>query len=41
MREHHVETPMRDGKLPQIGGGIDEIQRITIARQLIRDGAPS
>lgn len=41
MREYHVEMLMRDAKLLQIGGGTDEIQIVTIARQLIRDGVPS
>jgi alkylation response protein AidB-like acyl-CoA dehydrogenase len=40
MREYHVEMLMRDAKLLQIGGGTDEIQIVTIARQLIRDGLP-
>jgi len=38
MREYHVEMLMRDAKLLQIGGGTDEIQIVTIARQLLRDG---
>ncbi len=41
MREYHVEMLMRDAKLLQIGGGTDEIQIITIARQLLKDGLPS
>jgi alkylation response protein AidB-like acyl-CoA dehydrogenase len=41
MREFHVEMLMRDAKLLQIGGGTDEIQIVTIARQLLRDGVPS
>lgn len=40
MREAHVEMLMRDAKLLQIGGGTDEIQIVTIARQLLRDGLP-
>jgi len=40
MREYHVEMLMRDAKLLQIGGGTDEIQIVTIARQLLRDGVP-
>jgi alkylation response protein AidB-like acyl-CoA dehydrogenase len=40
MREYHVEMLMRDAKLLQIGGGTDEIQIVTIARQLLRDGLP-
>jgi alkylation response protein AidB-like acyl-CoA dehydrogenase len=31
---------MRDAKLLQIGGGADEIQIITVARQLLKDGVP-
>jgi alkylation response protein AidB-like acyl-CoA dehydrogenase len=38
MREYHVEMLMRDAKLLQIGGGTDEIQIVTIARQLLKDG---
>jgi alkylation response protein AidB-like acyl-CoA dehydrogenase len=38
MRDSHVEMLMRDAKLLQIGGGTDEIQIVTIARQLLRDG---
>jgi alkylation response protein AidB-like acyl-CoA dehydrogenase len=41
MREYHVEMLMRDAKLLQIGGGTDEIQIVTIARGLLRDGLPS
>lgn len=40
MREYHVEMLMRDAKLLQIGGGADEIQIITIAKHLIKDGLP-
>jgi acyl-CoA dehydrogenase len=40
MREYHVEMLMRDAKLLQIGGGTDEIQIITIARHLLKDGVP-
>jgi alkylation response protein AidB-like acyl-CoA dehydrogenase len=40
MREYHVEMLMRDAKLLQIGGGTDEIQIVTIARQLLKDGLP-
>jgi alkylation response protein AidB-like acyl-CoA dehydrogenase len=40
MREYHVEMLMRDAKLLQIGGGTDEIQIVTIARQLLKDGIP-
>lgn len=41
MREFHVEMLMRDAKLLQIGGGTDEIQIVTIARHLLRDGLSS
>jgi acyl-CoA dehydrogenase len=40
MREYHVEMLMRDAKLLQIGGGTDEIQIVTVARHLIKDGLP-
>lgn len=40
MREYHVEMLMRDAKLLQIGGGTDEIQILTIGRQLVKDGLP-
>jgi acyl-CoA dehydrogenase len=40
MREYHVEMLMRDAKLLQIGGGTDEIQIVTIARHLLKDGLP-
>jgi alkylation response protein AidB-like acyl-CoA dehydrogenase len=40
MREYHVEMLMRDAKLLQIGGGTDEIQIVTIARQLLKEGLP-
>jgi acyl-CoA dehydrogenase len=40
MREYHVEMLMRDAKLLQIGGGTDEIQIVTIARHLLKDGVP-
>lgn len=41
MREYHVEMLMRDAKLLQIGGGTDEIQILTIARHLLKDGLPA
>ncbi|HEX4462224.1 MAG TPA: acyl-CoA dehydrogenase family protein [Polyangia bacterium] len=41
MREYHVEMLMRDAKLLQIGGGTDEIQIVTVARALVKDGLPS
>jgi alkylation response protein AidB-like acyl-CoA dehydrogenase len=40
MREYHVEMLMRDAKLLQIGGGTDEIQILTVARALLKDGLP-
>jgi alkylation response protein AidB-like acyl-CoA dehydrogenase len=40
MRQYHVEMLMRDAKLLQIGGGTDEIQIVTVARNLIKDGLP-
>lgn len=36
MEEYHVERLMRDAKLLCIGGGTDEIQLLTIAKQLLR-----
>lgn len=36
MREYHVERYLRDAKLMEIGEGTSEIQRIVIARQLLR-----
>lgn len=41
MKEYHVEMLMRDAKLLQIGGGTDEIQIITVARHLLKDGIPA
>lgn len=40
MQEFVVERLARDAKLLQIGGGTDEIQIITIAKSLLRDGIP-
>ncbi len=40
MREFVVERLARDAKLLQIGGGTDEIQIVTIAKHLVRDGIP-
>ncbi|MCC7539784.1 MAG: acyl-CoA dehydrogenase family protein [Deltaproteobacteria bacterium] len=37
MREFCVEQLARDAKLLQIGGGTDEIQIVTIARELLRE----
>lgn len=36
MKEYHVERYLRDAKLMEIGEGTSEIQRIVIARQLLR-----
>jgi acyl-CoA dehydrogenase len=36
MREYHVEMLMRDAKLMSIAGGTDEIQLLTIAKELFR-----
>jgi alkylation response protein AidB-like acyl-CoA dehydrogenase len=41
MREFTVERLARDAKLLQIGGGTDEMQIVTIARALLRDGVPA
>src|SRR6185436_13622640 len=38
MREFPVERYMRDAKLGEIGEGTSEVQRIVIARALLRDG---
>ena len=40
MAEYRVEMLARDAKLLQIGGGTDEIQIVTIARHLLKDGVP-
>jgi acyl-CoA dehydrogenase len=40
MQEFVVERLARDAKLLQIGGGTDEIQIVTIAKSLLRDGLP-
>jgi hypothetical protein len=40
MQEFVVERLARDAKLLQIGGGTDEIQIVTIAKSLLRDGIP-
>jgi alkylation response protein AidB-like acyl-CoA dehydrogenase len=40
MQEFTVERLARDAKLLQIGGGTDEIQIVTIARELLRNGIP-
>jgi hypothetical protein len=36
IQEYHVEMLMRDAKLMCIGGGTDEIQILTIAKQLLK-----
>jgi butyryl-CoA dehydrogenase len=36
MQDYPVEKPMRDAKLCEIGEGTSEVQRIIIARNLIR-----
>ena len=41
MQEFVVERLARDAKLLQIGGGTDEIQIITIAKHLLRNGIPN
>jgi alkylation response protein AidB-like acyl-CoA dehydrogenase len=40
MQEFVVERLARDAKLLQIGGGTDEIQIVTIAKHLLREGMP-
>jgi butyryl-CoA dehydrogenase len=39
MKEYPVERMMRDAKVCEIGEGTSEIQRIVIARQLLREVA--
>jgi butyryl-CoA dehydrogenase len=39
IKEYPVERMMRDAKICEIGEGTSEIQRIVIARQLIKDRA--
>ena len=41
MQEFVVERLARDAKLLQIGGGTDEIQILTIAREILREGVPN
>ena len=41
MREFPVERYMRDAKLGEIGEGTSEVQRIVIARAVLRDGIAS
>jgi alkylation response protein AidB-like acyl-CoA dehydrogenase len=37
MREYPVQRYMRDAKLVEIGGGTSEIQKLIIARELLRE----
>ena len=37
MHEYAVERTFRDAKLAQIGGGTSEIQRLIIAREILKD----
>jgi hypothetical protein len=37
MKEYHLEMMMRDAKLLCIGGGTDEMQITTIAKELLKD----
>jgi len=36
MKEYNVERYMRDAKLVEIGGGTSEIQKLIIARELLK-----
>ena len=36
MREYPVERYMRDAKLLEIGGGTSEVQKLIIAREILR-----
>lgn len=40
VREYEVERLVRDAKLMEIGAGTSEVQRMVIARELIRNGTP-
>ena len=40
MKDYPVERMMRDAKVTQIYEGANQIQRLTIARQLLKDGPP-
>ena len=37
VKEYHVERMMRDAKITQIYEGTSEVQRIVIARSILRD----
>ena len=37
VKEYHVERMMRDAKITQIYEGTSEVQRIVIARGILRD----
>jgi alkylation response protein AidB-like acyl-CoA dehydrogenase len=41
MKEYPVERMMRDAKITQIYEGANEIQRIVIAREMLREQSPS
>jgi alkylation response protein AidB-like acyl-CoA dehydrogenase len=41
MQEHPVERMMRDAKITQIYEGTNQIQRLVIAREMVREGRGS